>query len=287
MQHAPLRLPLYQRVFEVLDQRIRAGVYPVGTALSTEEQLAAEFKVSKATIRQAVGALVERGIVERQQGKGTFVCQDGTLNSTHMFVGSLADLIFGSPSLALRDVSVTRKAPFPTDVQAILGPGNDRGTILRHHRDLDDTPFSYVVQYVSTVVDRYLSADEFSPTGRLLLLRERGMAVKGARQSVSARLADLEVAEHVGCDIGAPVLFAERIVESVEGPIEVIRVWYRGDLYKWETELVYSDSENGIRMSVAPHADLSGVTYGWSQVRGAASTGVPHPDVVADEPPEV
>ena len=52
-------LPLYHQVAGVLRQRIEDGIYPVGGKLLSEDELAAEFEVSRATIRQAVGRTLE------------------------------------------------------------------------------------------------------------------------------------------------------------------------------------------------------------------------------------
>jgi GntR family transcriptional regulator len=67
---------------------------------------------------------------------------------------------------------------------------------------------------------------------------------------MSAELADTEVARQLDIDIGAPVLFAERLVTSTQGPVEVVHTWYRGDLYKWEAEMLYTWTLDGLSISV-------------------------------------
>lgn len=68
-------MPLYHQVSSVLRQRMISGDYEAGRKLPTEDELIAEFGVSKATVRQAVGELVASGLVSREQGGGTFVLQ--------------------------------------------------------------------------------------------------------------------------------------------------------------------------------------------------------------------
>ncbi len=67
--------PLADQVLEILIRRIQGGVYPSGSQLSPESDLAVEFGVSRATIRSALGVLASRGLVVRRQGAGTFVSQ--------------------------------------------------------------------------------------------------------------------------------------------------------------------------------------------------------------------
>ena len=70
-----LALPLYHQVAGILRQRIDDGVYPAGGRLLSEDELAAEFEVSRATIRQAIGQLVMERRVVRRQGRGTYVME--------------------------------------------------------------------------------------------------------------------------------------------------------------------------------------------------------------------
>jgi GntR family transcriptional regulator len=66
---------LAEQAVAILIERIRGGVYPAGTQLPPEHELAAAFGVSRATIRSAIGVLAERGLVVRRHGVGTFVSQ--------------------------------------------------------------------------------------------------------------------------------------------------------------------------------------------------------------------
>jgi len=64
--------PLSQQILQILTDRIRSGGYPPETQLPPENDLAAEFGVSRATVRTAISALAARGLVVRRQGVGTF-----------------------------------------------------------------------------------------------------------------------------------------------------------------------------------------------------------------------
>ena len=68
-------LPLYYQLKEVLRQQIRAGHLAPHTAIPSEPELVARYRVSRATVRQALTELVNEGLLYRQHGKGTFVCE--------------------------------------------------------------------------------------------------------------------------------------------------------------------------------------------------------------------
>ena len=64
---------LYLQVEEALEERIRAGEWKAGDRIPTERELLEEFGVSIITVRRAVTELCKKGLVEKQQGRGTFV----------------------------------------------------------------------------------------------------------------------------------------------------------------------------------------------------------------------
>src|SRR5207237_9066590 len=68
-------LPLYYQLKEVLKQQIRSGHLAPHTAIPSEPELVANYHVSRATVRQALAELVHEGLLYRQHGKGTFVCE--------------------------------------------------------------------------------------------------------------------------------------------------------------------------------------------------------------------
>lgn len=64
---------LWRQIAERLKADIVAGRPPPGERLPTEMQMAGDFAVNRHTIRRAVAALAEQGLVRIEQGRGTFV----------------------------------------------------------------------------------------------------------------------------------------------------------------------------------------------------------------------
>ncbi len=60
----------FEACVEQLATAIRLGVYPLGTALPSERELAERLAVSRATLREAMAALREAGLVETTRGRG-------------------------------------------------------------------------------------------------------------------------------------------------------------------------------------------------------------------------
>lgn len=65
--------PLYVQMIDILERQIVFGELEAGERLPSESELAKQFGVSIITVRNAVGELCKRGLLERKQGKGTFI----------------------------------------------------------------------------------------------------------------------------------------------------------------------------------------------------------------------
>jgi GntR family transcriptional regulator len=66
--------PLYHQIFSLLRGKIYDGQYPGGSFLPSEQELSAEFNVSRITAKRALDELAADGLVVREQGRGTRVC---------------------------------------------------------------------------------------------------------------------------------------------------------------------------------------------------------------------
>src|SRR5215469_6967354 len=67
------RLPLYQRLRDHLAGRIAAQDWKAGDPIPSEAELSATHAVSVGTVRKAIDCLVAEGLLDRQQGRGTYV----------------------------------------------------------------------------------------------------------------------------------------------------------------------------------------------------------------------
>ncbi|WDP91123.1 MAG: GntR family transcriptional regulator [Desulfobacter sp.] len=66
-------IPLYHQLAEVLQDRIRSGIYVPGEMIPSEIGLAKKYGIGRPTVRQAMDLLVQKGLIYRKRGAGTFV----------------------------------------------------------------------------------------------------------------------------------------------------------------------------------------------------------------------
>jgi DNA-binding LacI/PurR family transcriptional regulator len=68
-------IPLHIQVSSLLISRILDGEWPIGAMLPAEQQLCAQWGISRGTLRQALAELNRNGYVRREQGRGTFIAR--------------------------------------------------------------------------------------------------------------------------------------------------------------------------------------------------------------------
>lgn len=67
---------IWRQIADTLAADISAAAFKSGEKLPTEANLSQRFQVNRHTVRRAIAALVEQGIVRVEQGRGTFVAED-------------------------------------------------------------------------------------------------------------------------------------------------------------------------------------------------------------------
>lgn len=251
-------VPLYHQVFSVLRQRIIDGTYEIGDRLKTEDEYAAEFSVSRATVRQAIGELARQGLVTRKQGRGTFVLGEMRRPLSQRSRGSLHDLIEEVKHTDILSIAVDRNAPYPKRVAKRLQMPSAIGLTIRRTRGVSTQPHSFTITYLVPTVAKLVSEEELRAEPLMVLLLKKGVPLARAVQTVRSQLADSDVCEGLGVDFGTPVLFAERLVLDVDDqPVEYIQSWYNGELYEFTVTLELSEMERRIAYEGRPSVSTS------------------------------
>ena len=113
-------LPAYAQLAQILRRAISSGRYPTGSRLPAEAALARRYGVSAMTARQAVGVIVEEGLVRRVQGSGTFV-QKLTVTASSFDLGALRRVLADQENLKVRILrtSVERAAGITCQALAV------------------------------------------------------------------------------------------------------------------------------------------------------------------------
>lgn len=70
------RIPVYIQLKESIKEKIKNGIYPSGSQIPSERELAKLYGINRMTAKHAINALVEEGYLYRMHGSGTYVKKD-------------------------------------------------------------------------------------------------------------------------------------------------------------------------------------------------------------------
>lgn len=228
-----------RRVYLALRDRIDRGELPVGSVLPGEQKLAAEFAVARVTVRRALQALSDEGVVVRHVGRGSVV--QPRPNAGHLS-GDMATLMPQLYEMAERTearlLSFSYGPPSePVRTALGLAPGSTIQTAVRV-RSFDGQPFSHLTTHVPEAIGRGYSEADLAATPMFRLLERAGRKIASAEQSVSAALAAPDVAQALHVAPGSALLSLTRTVCDADGvPVEYLTALYRPDMFRLSMQL--------------------------------------------------
>ena len=69
-----LDVPIYRQLVDAIHTAVKKGELPSGQQLPTVQELTQELEIARGTVKRAYDELERLGLVEKVQGRGTFVC---------------------------------------------------------------------------------------------------------------------------------------------------------------------------------------------------------------------
>jgi GntR family transcriptional regulator len=228
------RAPLYQQLQRALRDAITENRLAADEALPPERDMAGEFGVSRITVRKALDALVNEGLLTRRQGAGTFVASrvEKSFSKLSSFT---EDMI--SRGRRPESVWLSRSAGAVTPEESLtlgLSPGAQVYRFSRI-RYADGAPMA--LEY-STVPGFSLPSESAVGESLYESLEKHGSRPVRALQRLRAVLFTAERARLLGVPDGSPGLLIERRGFLRDGrPVEFTQSYYRGDAYDFVAEL--------------------------------------------------
>lgn len=227
-------IPLYYQIQRVLMEKIHSGELTEGDLLSSEEELARLYKVSRMTARQALHGLKARGYALSQKGRGTFVTKPKLEKNIMHLRGFTEDMKQRGlvPSSKLLEQSVvTANEELAESLNIDMGAPVMK---LRRLRLADGTPMALEMSHIPLRQFPGLERTNFAKQSLYYILREQfGVRVAWADEIIEALPATREESELLTIPRKASVLSISRtIITTEQMPIEVACSRYRGDRYR-------------------------------------------------------
>lgn len=229
-------LPLYQQLAELLSREIANGGLKEGARLPSEPELAKRHQIGRPTVRQATEQLVQRGLLERRRGSGTYVRSTprrvdlfslgGTLSSFRERGLALTTQLLGEPS----------EGRLNTDPE---NPFSERNALqLTRLSSVADKPVLLERLYFDPDVFPGLSQLELAGASLSRIVEERYyLKATHAQQSFRVAVPEADVRQALELPARAPVLLVKRSLFFPGAPQAIF-----GELYCRTDELVFSQT---------------------------------------------
>jgi GntR family transcriptional regulator len=217
---APDFRPLYRQVRDAMARRIADGVWPPGGLIPSEMALADEFGVSQGTVRKALDWLTAENVLDRRQGRGTFVAEVTPESSLFRFF-RMADRDGRRKSPQAGRARIRRRAAKARERKRLELAAGEEVLELRRVRQIDGVPA--IVERIVVPAVRFEGLETGQPPNALYALYQRvyGISIISAEEQLQAVAAPADVAEALGVADGAPVLFISRVARALDGaPVE-------------------------------------------------------------------
>lgn len=232
------RVPAYLQVAAALRRRIENGQWKPLEKISTLDELEAEFGVSRVTISKAIEILEEERLLQRQQGRGTFVLStsvekhalaleptwEGMIRAieqhTPQFIPSASPPLF--PVLGAHEATLAEEYVF-----------------LRSIQKKDGTPYSLVSVHLAKNVFESRREAFMKKTALSVLAGIKEVKIRKAYQTLEVQTAEKDVADLLRISLSAPTVGCRCVVIDANGvAIYVAEIIYRGDFVKLSMNLI-------------------------------------------------
>jgi len=237
-------LPKYHQIYLVLREQLHEGRFAEG--LPGELALMAQFGVARVTVRRALEQLSSEGLIARNPGRRTRALppsaageQPGAKNLERANLrGLLENLVTMGLHTSVKVIEVatiTASTQVAEALQLQLGDAVQKAVRVRSTKE---GPLSHITTYVPDTIARRFGRRELSKKPILVLLEESGVKVGRAHQTISARLADNVLAQHLDVSVGSALLAVRRLIyDEDERPVQWLHGLYRPDRYTYEMQL--------------------------------------------------
>jgi GntR family transcriptional regulator len=233
-------LPLYYQLKEVLKQQIISGHLAPNTAIPSEPELVSQYRVSRATVRQALSELVHEGLLYRQHGKGTFVCEpriQQPISELTSFTNEMRRLGKRPGSIVL--VSELVRSSHAIRQRLHLADA-EQAIRLERLRTANGTPFAYQVTYLPypRAESIYQKVKELADGSLYTLMITEGLRPYLAEQTVKVDFASPRESELLHTQPKeAGLRLIRTAFDDTGAPIEYTETFYPAAHYEFQLTL--------------------------------------------------
>lgn len=247
-------LPLHRQIRNILRTNIRSGLLKPGDVTS-EQELASEFGVSRITIRHALSRLAREGLVVRVPGRGTFVADQRKLEPQSALTSFSENMQALGKRPGHKTLRASESVVQPELAESLQLEIGDPVLTIERLLLADDVPTAMMTAYLPPWVygpmRQLFTVTELDRASMYSLLETKlGIDLWMATETVEAQRAagDAKLLDVSPDDL---ILSVQRLTTNPGGQtVEFTHLRYRADLYRYQSQLYRHGS-----LPIIPSAD--------------------------------
>ncbi|MGH8174870.1 MAG: GntR family transcriptional regulator [Steroidobacter sp.] len=217
MDESPTYRPLYRQVYDFLVKQIAEGEWQAGEVLPSEQALAGRLNVSQGTVRKALDVLGTEKLIERRQGKGTYVAEYTQERSLFRFF-HLAKPGGARCIPTSSGETVRRRTAKAVEAQKLKLDARAQVLEVNRLRLVDGDPV--ILEKIVLPLALFPDIEQHTPlpnTLYALYQRQYGLNIVSAEEELRADTVRKDEAKRLGLKTGAPILHIERVAVALDG----------------------------------------------------------------------
>ena len=238
-------IPLYYQLKSFIEEQITLHAWKPGDQIPSESELSEQFKISRTTVRQAIGELVNLGKLTRTQGRGTFVTQYSLEKPIFRLTGFTQDMQMRGLQANSKVLKLETLSPPDYIARYLNLKDNEPAIMLKRLRKADTEIMAIDVCYLP--FNRFvaiLHEDlEHSSLYEILAKNFSTIPTRSIR-SLEAIPCPATEAGTLNVATGAPVLYiVSTNYDQNDLPFEHAESYYRGDRFTFNVEILNQHPE--------------------------------------------
>jgi GntR family transcriptional regulator len=232
-------IPYHYQLRELLRDEIAAGRWEVGERLPSERELCETFNLSRTTVREAIDALVNEGLLRREKGRGTFVAEPKILESLLQTPSGFTDAMLEQGYHVETKVLRVEIVPAPRIVAHELRLRSDEPvTVIDRLRFVLNEPILLVTSYVPQKLCPSLIYEDLAHNSLYHLMQSKySVRIAHAKRFMESVSANELEAKLLNIEPGSPLMLIESTAYSEDGlPVEYFKARHRGDRTRFLVE---------------------------------------------------
>lgn len=228
--------PIYVQLESILLEMIENGDLKPGDMIPSENELSKKYSISRMTAKKAIDSLTIKGLVERSQGKGTYVSSvekkiELPINRLRGFTQKVCEMGLTPENRVL----AFEKISCPKNICKILGVEEGANVWrMERVRQIDEVPAVFEESYISVKLLPDLKEENLLKS-KFDYIKNLDLEIGNSEREISAEIPSDYVASTLKLKRNEPILLAENITYLKKGEVlEYSKIYYNQKRYRFK-----------------------------------------------------